>query len=328
VILGVERGHHHAAHHSHEGHPHEETEVFDPGDMRNMGGLRQRMRTTFWVYLIGALALAGIPPLAGFFSKDEILAEGVELNITVYVLLAVAAFFTAFYMGRQVWMVFFGQARTEAARQAEESPAVMTLPLVALALLSLFGGALNLPGVHTFTDWLEHTFESFHLSLHPGEFNPSVALLSTALALAAIFLSWLLYGRKPLAHVEQPDPLKRFLGPLFTGMENKWWVDEIYGFLFIKRYQQLAAFLAEKVDWQFWHDWFHDSLLAAGFRGVARLLAEPIDLGIVDRFFLLLAEITRRLSTSLSRLQTGFVRNYALSVLMGVVIILSYLILR
>jgi NADH-quinone oxidoreductase subunit L len=123
VIQGVEHGHHHLEHH--EG---EDEATFDPQDMRNMGGLRRRMPTTFVVYLIGALALAGIPPLAGFFSKDEILLDASLTNGWVYGLLTVAAFLTAFYMGRQVWMVFFGKARSEPAAQAEESPALMTVP--------------------------------------------------------------------------------------------------------------------------------------------------------------------------------------------------------
>ncbi|MBU2612012.1 MAG: NADH-quinone oxidoreductase subunit L, partial [Chloroflexi bacterium] len=109
VILGLERGHHHLSKHKgHEGH-HEE--VFDPGDMRNMGGLRKQMPVTFWLYLIGTLALAGIFPLAGFWSKDEILADAQLHYPVVYILLTIAAFFTAFYMGRQIWMVFFGKAR-------------------------------------------------------------------------------------------------------------------------------------------------------------------------------------------------------------------------
>jgi len=111
------------------------------------------MRTTFWVYLIGAVALAGVPPLAGFWSKDEILAEANQLNVVVYVLLTIAAIFTAFYMTRQVLMVFFGQPRSLAAEHAQESPRLMTVPLMILAALSLFGGLLNLPfeGFHTFT---------------------------------------------------------------------------------------------------------------------------------------------------------------------------------
>ena len=122
--------------------------------MRVMGGLRSRMPITFWVYLIGALALSGIPPLAGFFSKDEILADASQESTLVYLLLTAAAFFTAFYMGRQILMVFFGKPRSEATNQARENPPVMTLPLILLAMGAVFSGALNLPGVHSLTDWL------------------------------------------------------------------------------------------------------------------------------------------------------------------------------
>ncbi len=205
VILGIERGHHHLAHDG----DHQDDEVFDPGDMRLMGGLRERMPVTFWVFMVGAVALAGIPPLAGFFSKDEILADAFQVNFPVYVLLAAAAFLTAFYMGRQIWLVFFGAPRHEAAEHAQESPPVITVPLIALAVLSALGGILNLPWAHTFTHWLEHTFESFHLHLHVGEFNITVALISTGLALLAIFLSWVLYGRKPTCQRPGRSPSKR-----------------------------------------------------------------------------------------------------------------------
>jgi NADH-quinone oxidoreductase subunit L len=322
VILGVERGHHHLAHHG----DHHDEEVFDPGDMRQMGGLRKKMPTTFWVFLIGAIALSGIPPLAGFFSKDEILAEAFLLNFPVYILLAIAAFFTAFYMGRQIWMVFFGEARHEAAAEAEESPPVITYPLIALAALSILGGALNLPWAHTFTHWLEHTFETFHLHLHAGEFNLQIALISTGLALLAIFISWLLYGRKPQTK-DQVDPLQKAFGPLFTGMNRKWFVDEIYQVLIIDRYNDLAKFLSIDVDWNFWHDWFHDKVIGKIYREGARILAEPIDLGIIDGVSKGLAKLFDYLSEGSSKLQTGYVRNYALAVFAGVVILLGYLIL-
>ena len=124
----------------------EHGEVFDANDMRNMGGLRNRMPTTFWVYMIGTLALAGIFPFAGFWSKDEILADASSEGFTlIYVLLTIAAFFTAFYMGRQIWMVFFGEPRHAAAANAEESPRVITVPLIILAVLSVLGGALESP---------------------------------------------------------------------------------------------------------------------------------------------------------------------------------------
>jgi NADH-quinone oxidoreductase subunit L len=334
VILGVERGHHpldgdhgHGQddHHSHDAHAGEEHhEFFDPQDMRNMGGLRKKMPLTFLVYLIGALALAGIPPLAGFWSKDEILADASKENSIVYLLLAVAAFFTAFYMGRQIWMVFFGKPRTEAAEKAKESPALVTAPLVVLAVLSVLGGILNLPGIATLEHWLEGTLEG---AAHAGEFVPFVAILSTVLALVAIAISYALYGREPMT-AGQTDPLRRILGPIFNGMNAKWWVDEFYGWLVIRPYQNVAAFLADKVDWDFWHDWFHDTILASGFRGLARLLADTIDLGVVDRVSYWLADGTNLFSRLLSRLQTGFARNYALSVFLGVVLIMGYLILR
>ena len=324
VILGMERGHHHLAHghHGHDSHDGHSAEVFDPGDMRNMGGLRKQMPVTFWLYMIGTVALAGLFPFAGFWSKDEILADAFKEFPHVYWILSAAAFLTAFYMGRQVWMVFFGKPRHEVAEHAEESPLIMTAPLMVLAALSIFGGMLNLPGIHTLTLWLEHT-----IKIVPGEFNLSVALISTALALLAIFLSWWLYLRKPMV-AGQPDPLKKMLGPLFTGMENKWFVDEAYSFLFIERYVDLARFLAQTVDWNFWHEWFHNSVIASGFVGLTRFLADPVDLGVVDKVSKVLADAVQASANSMRKIQNGFVRSYALSVVLGVVAILGYLLLK
>lgn len=334
IILGIERGHHHAAH-GHHDEDHDEEEVFDPGDMRNMGGMRKTMPVTFWVYLVGAIALAGIPPLAGFWSKDEILAdaykigfsEGHAFGVWVYMLLAIAAVFTAFYMGRQIWMVFFGEPRHAAAEHAEESPPVVTVPLMVLAGLAILGGLLNLPGVHTFTHWLEHTYEVFEIHLHAGEFNPVVAILSTLLALGAIVLSWWLYGRSPLTK-GQADPLKKPLGFIYKGMEHKWWVDEIYQALILNPYRIACQITAELIDWNIWHDWFHDTVIAGTYKLVTRVTAIRIDLGFIDGIANGLADGTKALAAGMRRLQTGFVRNYALSVFIGVVVIISYLILR
>ena len=319
VILGMERGHHHLAH----GHSEHEEEILDPGDMRNMGGLRKQMPVTFWVYLIGALALGGVFPLAGFWSKDEILADSNLYYPLVYWLLVLGAFLTAFYMGRQIFMVFFGQERTEVAKHAEESPAVVTIPLIILAFLAVFGGVLNLPGLETLTVWLEHTIEF----IHPGEFNLTVALSSTILALLAIFLSWLLYGRKPMAAGEK-DPLKKMFGPIFTIFEKKYWVDEGYWAVFVDRYIDLARFLAQTIDWRFWHDWVHELVIAKNFQRLTRFLADPVDLGFIDAIATGLANMTKRTSAGLRKIQNGFVRSYALSVLLGVVLILGYLLLK
>jgi NADH-quinone oxidoreductase subunit L len=322
VILGLERGHHHLAHAEHGSSSH--AELFDPGDMRNMGGLRKQMPVTFWVYLIGALALAGIFPLAGFWSKDEILADAFHKFPAVYWLLTIAAFLTAFYMGRQVWMVFFGNPRHAAAAHAEESPRVITIPLMILAALAVLGGALNLPGVHSLTLWLEHTIAG----VEAGEFNFLVAGLSTLLALTAIALSWVLYGRKPLVE-GQKDPLKRLLGPVFTVFERKYWVDEAYWAVFVNRYVDIARFLADVVDGRFWHDFVHEKVIAGTYNWLSRTVLDlRVDQGFIDAIANGLGNLTKRISTSLRRLQNGFVRSYALAVLAGVVVILGYLILK
>ncbi len=348
VILGVERGHHHLAHgHHHDehgkkkkkegrkkekphdphGHADDHAEAFDPGDMRNMGGMRKTMPVTFWLYLIGTIALAGLPPFAGFWSKDEILLDASLHNQTVYWLLTIAAFFTAFYMGRQIWMVFFGEARTDAAKHAEESPKVMTLPLVALAILSVAGGALNLPfkGFHQLGHWLEYTLGH----VETLSFNAGVAGISTALALIAILISWLIYGRNPLKKANQPDPLKKPLGFIFTGMENKWYVDKIYNALIRQPFKKLAAFLADVIDWRFWHDFVHDTVIVGSYNWIGQIaLNKYADQKGIDRFFNSWADVSYWISANVRKIQNGFVRSYALSVLLGVVLILGYLIFK
>ena len=353
VILGMERGHHHLAHDNHSEHPTPATplselrsqetadsghaeEVFDPGDMRNMGGLRKQMPVTFWVYLAGALALTGIFPFAGFWSKDEILLDAAKNYPVVFVLLILAAFLTAYYMGRQIWMVFFGQPRHAAAGHAEESPKVITVPLMVLAALSVLGGALNLPGVHTLTNWLGHTIEAVEheaevapwLAISWGGFNPLLAGLTLVLALVAIYISWLIYGRKPL-QTGQKDPLKQPLGFFFTGMENKWYVDEIYTAVFLRPYAAIARFLADVIDWRFWHDWFHEKVIAGTYSFVSKTVLDlRVDQQFIDAIANGLGNLTRRASAGLRRVQNGFVRSYALAVLFGVVVIVGYLLLK
>jgi NADH-quinone oxidoreductase subunit L len=325
IILGLERGHHHLAHAHGNNRGRKDTEVFDPNDMRNMGGMRKSMPVTFWLYIIGTLALAGIPPFAGFWSKDEILADSFrEGFVLVYWLLTAAAFFTAFYMGRQIWLVFFGKPRHEAAAKAEESPAIITVPLGVLAGLSILGGALNLPGLHTLTSWLEHTIEF----IHPGEFVPNVALISTGLALFAILLSWLLYGRRPLRS-GQADPLQSMLGPIFTGMSRKWFVDELYAALILKPYAAACRFLADEIDGRFWHDWFHEKVLAGTYNFLSGIaLNKYADQRGIDSFFNGLGQWTKDVSSSLRQVQNGFVRSYALFVLLGVVAMVGYLLMK
>jgi len=265
-------------------------------------------------------------PLAGFWSKDEILLDASRENPLVYWLLVFAAVGTAFYMGRQVFMVFFGKPRTEVADHAAESPAVMTTPLIALAVLAAVGGAMNLPfgSLNFLTVWLHHSVVNVHIPA-PGEaFGPVVALSSTVFALLAIGASWLIYGRKPLAE-GQPDPLAR-TGIIFNFLNHKWYWDEFYDLIVVRPFKWLSWLLAIKIDWEIWHDWFHDAVLAHGFYvGWSRILSQPIDKGFIDAAFDGIGKLVRGSSGELRRTQTGYVRNYALAVAFGVVIILGAL---
>lgn len=341
VILGLERGHHHLAHaaghdhghdnhdhskehsHDHDSHGHDHGEVFDPGDMRNMGGIRKTMPITFILYMIGTLALAGIFPFAGFWSKDEILLDASRHYPLIYGMLTVAAFLTAFYMGRQVWMVFFGDARTDAAKHAEESPLIMTAPLMLLAVLSVAGGALNLPfaGFHTLGHWLEYTIG--HVEALPLDLG--VAGISSVLAIVAIVASWVLYGRKPLK-TNQIDPLKLPLGLIFTGMEGKWFIDEIYDTLILTPFRKLALFLSEVIDWRFWHDFMHDTVVVGTYHWLGdTVMHKYADRKGIDAFFNGWGSLSAWLSAIVCKTQNGLVRSYATAILLGFVIMLGYL---
>ncbi|MCC7359813.1 MAG: NADH-quinone oxidoreductase subunit L [Anaerolineales bacterium] len=381
IIHAVEHGHHHTlaqqavggggpdphAPDAHAGHDHEAGHAapeagdhgpaaghahdFDPQDMRNMGGLWRTLPITKWVFLIGSLALAGIVPLSGFWSKDEILLDAyTHQNWLVLGLLMVAAFFTAFYCGRQLMMVFAGAPRTDAAKHSAESPALMTVPLIVLAVLAAFGGLLNLPSIagwtppaaHTLTNWMDHTLgalpggehaagaEGEAAAGHAAEAGPEGALDfgiaggSTLVALLGLAAGAGLYRGKPAAATDK-DPLES-TGPLFQALNRKWWIDELYDLIIIRPYNWLAGVCAYLVDGRFWHDWFHDTVLAGTYTSLARFSAEFLDRGVVDGLISQMpAAIARGVGGGLRRLQSGYVRAYALLVFVGVVLVLGYL---
>ncbi len=312
---------------------------FDPQDMRNMGGLWARLPVTKWVYLVGALALAGIVPFAGFWSKDEILLEASNKNPLVYVLLSLAALLTAFYIGRQILMVFFGKPRTEAAAHAAENPPVMTVPLIILAVLAALGGLLNwpiiagwaAPGANAFSAWLGYTLESGHIleglpagALAAGELSFTVAGISTIAALAGLAIAYGFYGASQT--VEAADPLQGMLGPVFGWLRDKWYIDELYELIILRPYGWLSWLLAEVIDWRFWHDWFHETVIAGVFNTLSRFAADFLDLGVVDGLISgMPAALARGVAGRFRRLQSGYVRGYALVVFLGVVAVLGYL---
>jgi len=304
VIHGMEHGHHEVAHaHGHDegDDAHHEDDGFDPQDMRYMGGLRGRMRTTYIAYMVGALALAGIFPLAGFWSKDEILLHAQSYNTPIFIVLALAALGTAFYVGRQLIMTFFGAPRHAAAEHAVESPPLMTRPLVILAVLALLGGLLNVPylskaeaernDLHPTSFWLaleqwgEHSIPAFELSEEgildvphtPVVFSPVVAGTSLLLALGGLALAYLTYRGRPKTYRET-DRLART--PIW------WWsvlpLNSLYEKGFVPLFNRFAAWLAFKVDWAFWHDFIHDRVIRDMFVAFADFSANVLDAQGVD----------------------------------------------
>ncbi len=353
VIHGMEHGHHHLAHAHGDDHDNPDHfdeahhDAFDPQDMRTMGGLKDKMPTTFKVYMIGALALAGVPVLAGFWSKDEILAHASVHNMAVYIILSIAAVCTAFYMGRQLKMVFFGSPRHEAAQHAHESPPVMTTPLWILAGLSIVGGLLNLPflsegiaetnhhhagGIWLAVEgWLEHSIEAFHLSeegiIHlphtPLVLSPVVAGLSTVLGVGALLLAFYwVYGNKPET-ADQPDPLQRT--PI-------WWfsvlpLNTLFMDYVIPLFNRTAVFLADMIDWAFWHDFVHNNIIRDIFVGFANFASNVLDANGVDGIVNGSGKVAQGVANIIRRSQTGYARNYALSVFLGAVALLAYFLL-
>jgi NADH-quinone oxidoreductase subunit L len=327
VIHGVEHGHHLAHEHGHgdahaaddhgDAHAttdeHHDEKPFDPQDMRNMGGLWSKMRVTSIVYIIGALALAGIFPLAGFWSKDEILADALKESPIAFVLLIIAAAFTAFYMTRQVLMVFFGKPRSEAADHAPESSNWMTRPLIVLAFFAVTIGFVNIAG--GFTHWLEPSEEFLGLNL-------GVAGISTLIALAAIALGYLIY--RPRAEASTVDDPLRKTGFIFTILNNKYWIDQLYDRLIVRPFKWLSSFLANVIDWRFWHDFFHESIIWGGFKNITAFLANPIDKLVIDGAVNGIGRLIAGTSARLRKIQTGFVRNYALMMLVGVAVIVVW----
>ena len=353
VIHGVEHGHHslHDDHSEHDG-PEPEEHAFDPQDMRFMGGLRHQMPTTFWVYLIGALALSGIPPLAGFWSKDEILAHAGEHDFGVYILLTLAAICTAFYMGRQVKMIFYGEPRHPASEHAHENPPIMTVPLMILAGLAIIGGALNIPyfgflgervpehphGWHlALEQWLEHSIPAFelaeegivHLPHTPLALQPSVAGLSILFAVGAFALAfWLVYGKRPTKE-NLEDPLREVpvLGPAIWAF-GVLPLDTLYMKYLVPAFNRVAWWASQSLDWAFWHDFVHDNVIRDVFVGFANFTSDVLDAKGLDGALVEgSARAVRRLADAIRLTQTGYVRNYALSIFLGVVALLAYFLL-
>jgi len=313
-------------------------------DMMQMGGLRKKMPITATVFIIGAVALAGIPPFAGFWSKDEILAHAFDLGVTrgeivpliVFIMLAIAAFFTAFYMTRQIFLTFFGQGRDEhAVEHAHESPRVMWMPLAVLAFFATVIGLVNAPGIEFMQQFVgEGGVMGIKEPLEATAFNPLVAGASVGIALLGIALGFLLYGWKPL-QAGQRDPLM-VLGPIWRLLRNKYYMDELYGLVITQKagpegktgtadsVRVQGGLLILFVGWFAGVCFAFDKWVVDGLVNLAGLLGRVIgsisgwiDHTFVDGVVNQVGIFTQEIGDGLKFIQTGRVQNYLLLAIAG-----------
>ena len=266
---------------------HEET------DLQRMGGLIRRMPVTGWTFVVGALALAGVWPLAGFFAKDQILEFANRTGRTwIYLLGTLGALLSALYIGRLLFLAFFGRPRSEEAEHAHESPPVMTIPLVILAVMAIVAGlVLSTSAEGTLSRVLEPVVGS--LPAHEGGLpTPVLLVIATAIALGALAVAWWVYASGRVEWLT----LRERLQPLPRAARNGWYVDQAYSTLLVQ--PGLAA---------------------------ARFSANVVDTKVIDGLVNGIAAGTRRLAGVARLIQTGFVRSYALAFLLGAVGVLVWL---
>ena len=262
-------------------------------DVLEMGGLRKKMPLTAAVFLVGCLAIAGIPPLSGFFSKEAILAAAYSAHrFDLLWLGLIAAFFTAFYMFRLYFLTFAGERRG-GAEEAHESPAVMTVPMLILAVLAVLSGFVNTPYAPVLQDWLvsgsvgEYLIKAF--GAEAGHAAMWVQVVAVLVSLLGIWLAYLMYVKRSVA----ADVISRPLPWLYQLSYRKYYVDEIYDAAFVRPLKGLGIVL------------------------------NLFDRYIVDGLVALVANITVAIGKLHARIQNGQVQTYGFVVLLGLVLLVA-----
>jgi NADH-quinone oxidoreductase subunit L len=292
-------------------------------DIQKMGGLWNRIPITAWTFLAATAAIAGIPPLAGFFSKDEILARAFEKHPALWVVGFTTAGMTAFYMFRLLFLTFFGYSRADehVQKHVHESPRSMTVPLMVLAVLSVVGGWT---GSTKFAKFLEPVVSTAGVPLEHAKiaepWSATELLLmfsSVGIAFAGIWLAYEFYRTKRFA----PELVIRKLSGLYRVLFHKYYVDEAYDALVVNRTKDLGTLLGQfdaKVI---------DGVGVDGTGWLARFgstLSMWWDKWIIDGLLNFGAKLTQLLSFPVRFLQTGMFSSYALLILAGLAILLAY----
>ncbi len=307
VIHGMEHGVLHTGEH------------VDPQDMFNMGGLKDKMPITFWTFLIGGFALSGFPIVtAGFWSKDEIFADAFAHGYTgVFITLALAAFMTAFYTMRQITLTFFGEPRTAAAEHASETPWTMTVPLMVLSVFAIGFGWVGIPehfpglgGI--LPNWF-HEFVGSTLAEPPAavEFSWIPLMTSLTVALGGLYAGWAVYRN---VKSPQEDWLQ------IHWLQNKWYFDEAYNFLFVKP----AYWIADTFTYKWMDRGLIDGILHAvgNIAGkIGHALRTYFDVPVINGAGDALADGTRKLGISMRVIQTGRIQQYMVSSLAVIIIV-------
>jgi NADH-quinone oxidoreductase subunit L len=298
-------------------------------DMRKMGALWGKIPKTAWTFMIAAITISGIPPLAGFVSKDAILAASFNARPVLWTIGFVTAGMTAFYMFRLVFLTFFGESRVphDVEHHIHESPGSMTWPLIILACLSVVGGWIGWPeslgGSDHFAKFLDPVIARHAevIAAVPEATQRTTELglmvVSVAVALAGILLAWFFYLRKPSI----PGALAEKSGGMYRLLYNKYYVDQIYDAMFVNRAKDLGTTLGA------FDLGVIDGLGVNGAGWAARAgssLSMVWDKWIIDGLVNLAARIVWIFSYPVRMVQSGRVSNYALLIVLGVLIFLGY----
>jgi NADH-quinone oxidoreductase subunit L len=298
-------------------------------DMRKMGALWNKIPTTFRTMFIGTLAIAGTPFLAGFFSKDEILWQAFSSphgHIVLWLIGVTVAGMTSFYMFRLLFMTFFGESRVDhhTAHHIHESPKSMTIPLIVLAIGAIFAGYVGLPswlGGSAFERFLEPVFEPLPIPRPaPVEYGTAVeiglAAFSVAVALVGFLLAYSKYGKRSW---EEQREVAQY-GGLYRWLLNKWYIDELYDALFVNRAKD-----GGKTLWKFDAQIVDGAVNGSAWSTVKGAVGSSWwDRWIVDGLVRLIGGFVKTVSWPIRLVQTGYVQNYALVMILGVLIFIGY----
>ncbi|HET9549965.1 MAG TPA: NADH-quinone oxidoreductase subunit L, partial [Candidatus Binatia bacterium] len=290
-------------------------------DMRKMGGLKAWMPVTFITFFISVLAIAGFPPFAGFFSKDEILWLAASNDHWIIWFLAVCgAGLTAFYMFRQLFMTFYGTSRADHHTQEHlhESPQVMTIPLIILAVGAVFAGFVGLPGVlggSQFAHWLEPVIQAHEEAHASHALEWGLMAVSVSVASLGVFLAYLMYRRESLS----PAIFANLAGgSLYRLFDRKWYFDEIYQVVFVNGTLLIARFGS------LFDQYIIDGIVngAAALTRFVSWLNGLFDQYIIDGIVNLIANVTFGIGNKLRRVQTGNINSYLYGILIAVVLLI------